>query len=95
MDPVLENLLLAYIKGSYMIKKLKKIEKNFVPRSLKTNGPIKIFTPKSYYLCITNDEIVQYSKSKAKKFSFLCTFKRFTHTGSGWPVRPTLFLLGS
>jgi hypothetical protein len=29
---------------------------------------------KSYYLCMTNIEIVQNSKSKPKKFSFLCTF---------------------
>jgi hypothetical protein len=27
------------------------------------------------YLCITNNEIVQNSKSEAKKFSFLCTFQ--------------------
>jgi hypothetical protein len=56
----------------------------FIPRSLKTtrnnrsspqNGPIINFSLKSYYLCITNTEIVQNSKSKPKKFSFLCTFK--------------------
>jgi hypothetical protein len=29
---------------------------------------------KSYYLCMTNIEIVQNSKSKQKQFSFLCTF---------------------
>jgi hypothetical protein len=34
------------------------------------------FLLKSYYLCITNNEIAQNSKSKPKKFSFLCTFKR-------------------
>jgi hypothetical protein len=34
----------------------------------------KIFFHKSCYLCITNIEIVQNSKSKPKKFSFLCTF---------------------
>ncbi len=38
-------------------------------------GPIKKkFSPKSYYLCITNNEIVQNSKSKAKTFLFLCNF---------------------
>ncbi len=36
------------------------------------------FSPKSYYLCITNNEIVQNSKSKPKKFSFLCTFNAST-----------------
>ena len=36
----------------------------------------KKFTPKSYYLCITNNEIGQNSKSKPKKFSFLGTFKK-------------------
>ncbi len=35
----------------------------------------KNFSPKSYYLCITNNEIGQNSKSKPKKFSFLYTFK--------------------
>jgi hypothetical protein len=35
----------------------------------------KKFVSKSYYLCITNIEIVQNSNSKPKKFSFLCTFK--------------------
>jgi hypothetical protein len=49
----------------------------FIPRSLRTtrnnrssphNGPIKKkFSLKSYYLCITNIEIVQNSKSKPKK----------------------------
>ena len=34
-----------------------------------------MFSLKSYYLCITNTEIVQNSKSKPKTFSFLCTFK--------------------
>ncbi len=33
----------------------------------------KNFSLKSYYLCITNTEIVQNSKLKPKKFSFLCT----------------------
>ncbi len=33
-----------------------------------------MFWLKSYYLCITNIEIVQNSKSNPKKFSFLCTF---------------------
>ena len=35
----------------------------------------KVFFAKSYYFDITNNEIVQNSKSKPKKFSFLCTFK--------------------
>ena len=35
----------------------------------------KIFFAKSYYFDINNNEIVQNSKSKPKKFSFLCTFK--------------------
>jgi hypothetical protein len=35
----------------------------------------KKFSPKSYFLCITINEIVQHSKSKPKKFSFSCTFK--------------------
>jgi hypothetical protein len=30
---------------------------------------------KPYYLSITNNEVVQNSKSEPKKFSFLCTFK--------------------
>jgi hypothetical protein len=61
------------------------LENLFIPRSLKTtrnnrssphNGLIKkFFSLKSYYLCITNTEIVQNSKSKPNKFSFLCTFK--------------------
>ncbi len=52
----------------------------FIPRSLKTtrnnrssphNGPIKIFLMKSYYLCITNIEIVQKVKIEAKKILIL------------------------
>ncbi len=35
----------------------------------------KNFSLKSYYLCITNIEIVQNSKLKPEKFSILCTFK--------------------
>ncbi len=35
----------------------------------------KFVSQKSYYLCITNNEIVQNSKSEPKKFSFLFTFK--------------------
>jgi hypothetical protein len=80
MDSILENLLLANIKWLYMILKIKKIWPIltifFVPRSLKTtrnnlssphNGPIKqMFCPKSYYLCITNNEIGQNSKSEPK-----------------------------
>ncbi len=60
----------------------------FIPRSLKTtrnnrssphNGPIKkLYSPKSYYFCITNNEIIQNSKVKQKKFSFLCTLKNCT-----------------
>ncbi len=34
----------------------------------------KMFSPKSYYLSITNNEIVQNSKSEPKKFTFLGTF---------------------
>ena len=33
------------------------------------------FSPKSYYLCIINNEIGLNSKSKPKKISILCTFK--------------------
>ncbi len=72
-----------------MILKIKNflayLEIFFIPRSLKTtrnnhsfphNGPIKkFFSLKSYFLGKTNTEIVQNSKSKPKKFSFLCTFK--------------------
>jgi hypothetical protein len=72
-----------------MILKIKNflayLENFFVPNSLKTtrnnrrsphNGPIKnFFLLKSYYLCITNIVTVQNSKSKPKKFSFLCAFK--------------------
>jgi hypothetical protein len=55
----------------------------FVPLSLKTTGiivapPIMVQSkkcfPKSYFLCIANNEIAQNSKLKLKKFSFLCTF---------------------
>jgi hypothetical protein len=55
-----------------------------VPLSIKTmrnnhssphNGPIKTFSPKSYYLCVSNNEKVQNSKTMPKKFKFLCTFK--------------------
>jgi hypothetical protein len=42
-----------------------------------------MFSLKSYFLCITNIEIVQNSKSKPKKFSFLCTFKSGEGTGGG------------
>jgi monomeric isocitrate dehydrogenase len=43
-----------------------------------------MFSLKSYFLCITNNEIVQNSKSKPKQFSFLCTFKELgTRTGNG------------
>jgi hypothetical protein len=53
MDRILENLLLANIKGSYMILKIKTIlayleKKILVPLSLKTtrnNGPIKQIFP--------------------------------------------------
>jgi hypothetical protein len=34
----------------------------------------KMFSPKSYYLCVTNNEIVQNTQSKPKKFSSF-TFK--------------------
>jgi hypothetical protein len=57
----------------------------FVPRSLKTkrNNPTshhkcpnqKLFFSKPSYLSITSKETVKNSKSKSKKFSFLCTFK--------------------
>ncbi len=55
----------------------------FIPRSPWTTLIVapaiwsnqKIFSLESYYLCIANIEIVQNSKSKPKKFSFLCTFK--------------------
>ncbi len=57
----------------------------FIPRSPRTtwnnrssphNGPIKkFFSLKSYYLCITNKEIMQIPKPESKKFSILCTFK--------------------
>ncbi len=86
MDRILENLLLANISGSYMIIKIKNFlayhENFFIPRSPRTmrnnrSSPHnkKNVSLKSYYLCITNIEIVQNSKSKPKKFSFLCTFK--------------------
>ncbi len=62
------------------------LEKIFIPRSLKTTrnncssshiGPIKKNFPENLivFLCITNNEIVEKSKSKPKKFSFLCTCK--------------------
>jgi hypothetical protein len=58
MDQILENLLLANIKGSYMEfkKNLASLEKLFVPLSLKTmrnnhssphNGPIKKIFPQN------------------------------------------------
>ncbi len=34
-----------------------------------------MYSPKSYNLCITSNEIVQNSKSKPKKFSYFCTLK--------------------
>jgi hypothetical protein len=88
MDQILDNLLLANIKESYMVLKIKfflAYLKIFLFRLvLRLRGiivalPIMIqsknFPPKSYCFCITNIEIVQNSKSKPKKFSFLCTFK--------------------
>ncbi len=60
----------------------------FVPHSLKTTRnnhiapPIMVqskkVSPKILFLCITNKEIVQNSKSKPKKLSFLCTFLRLS-----------------
>ncbi len=41
----------------------------------------KNFSLKSDYFRITNIEIVQHSKSKPKKFSFLCTFKYLMEDG--------------
>jgi hypothetical protein len=35
-------------------------------------GPTKKFPPKSYYLCITNNEIVQHSKMKPKNSHSSC-----------------------
>jgi len=62
----------AYLKKIFFIPRNPKTTRN--NRSSPNNGPIKNFLLKSYYLCITNIEIVQNSKSKPKKFSFLCTF---------------------
>jgi hypothetical protein len=47
----------------------------------------KIFSLKSYYFCITNTEIVQNSKSKPKKFSFLCTIKVLSSHKRGGGVK--------
>jgi hypothetical protein len=51
----------------------------------------KKFSLKSYYLCITNIEIVQNSKSKLKKFSFLCTFNKVVGV---YLVQVSLLLIG-
>jgi hypothetical protein len=82
-----KSIISKYKRVIYDLKNKKifaYLEKFFVPLSLTTtrnnptspqNGPIKIFFTKSLYLSITNNEIAQNSKSKPKKFSFLCTFK--------------------
>jgi hypothetical protein len=42
-----------------------------------------MFSHKSYFLCISNNEIVQNSKSKQNKFSFLCIFNKPTYQVRG------------
>ncbi len=91
LDQILEKLFLANIKGSYMIF-LPRLKTIFIPHSLKTtrnnptsphDGPIKkLFFTKTLYISITSNETVQNSKSKSKKFSFLCTFKKVSVDGS-------------
>jgi hypothetical protein len=80
MDQSLENLLLANMKGSYIIFKIKfflaYLEIFFVPLSLKTtqnnrssphNGPIKKnLLTKSYFSRIIDNEILQNSKSEQR-----------------------------
>ncbi len=71
MDRSLENLLLANIKASFYLKNnkiLAYLDIFFVPLSLKT-------TQNNRSSPHTNNEIVQNSKLKPRKFSFLCTFK--------------------
>ncbi len=65
----------------------------FFPLSLKTmrnncssphNGPIKKLFPKILNLSLTNNEIVETSKSEPKKFSFLFTFKLSARISDLW-----------
>jgi hypothetical protein len=69
MDKILEKLLLANIKGP----SLKNYSLPFVLRICRTMKPptkisqSKIVFAKPYYLSITNNEVVQNSKSAPKK----------------------------